>query len=156
MGLRLIAGAKLAKGVGLAFVALGIFDMIHKDLAAEAIHVLQVARISPENRFVVLMLDKLGLVETSTLVHLGILTALDASVSLVEGLGLWFGAAWAEYLVVVSSGIFLPEESLALLRHYTWVRLSILVINAIIFIYVANLVWNRHKHRRSGASPTPA
>ncbi len=134
-------------------MSLGILDLIHKDLAAEALHIVQFVRISPENRFVVLMLDKLGLVETKTLVHLGILTALDASVTLVEGLGLWLGAAWAEYMVVISSGIFVPEEFLAMLRHFTWFRLSILVVNGIICVYVAGLVWGRYKHRRSAAAP---
>ena len=100
LGLRLIAAAKLAKGIVLSFLSLGILDLIHKDVAAVALHFVLAFRISPENRFVVLLLEKLGLVEPATLVRLGILTALYASVLLVEGLGLWFGAGWAEYMVV--------------------------------------------------------
>lgn len=149
LGLRLIAAAKLAKGVALSCLSLGIFDLIHKDLAAVALHFVQIARISPENRYVEIMLDRLGLVEPATLVRLGIASALYASILLVEGLGLWFGAAWAEYVVVVSSGIFVPEECLAILRHFTWLRLAILILNGIIFAYVAVLVWERYRVRRS-------
>src|ERR1035438_6836081 len=141
LGLRLIAAAKLAKGVALSCLSLGIFDLIHKDLAAVALHFVQIARISPENRYVEIML--------ATLVRLGIAWALYASILLVEGLGLWFGAAWAEYVVVVSSGIFVPEECLAILRHFTWLRLAILILNGIIFAYVAVLVWERYRVRRS-------
>ena len=149
LGLRLIATAKLVKGIILSFLSLGILDLIHKDLSAVALHFVQVFRISPENRFVVMLLEKLGLVEPSTLMRLGILSALYASVLLVEGLGLWLGAGWAEYMVVVSSGLFVPEECLATFRHFTWLRLSILLINAVILVYVASLVLKRYRLRKS-------
>jgi uncharacterized membrane protein (DUF2068 family) len=149
LGLRLIAGAKLVKGVVLSFISLGILDLIHKDVAAVALRFVLAFRISPENRFVVLLLEKLGLVDPATLVRLGILSALYASVLLVEGLGLWIGAGWAEYMVVISSGLFVPEECLATYRNFTWLKLSILLVNAVILVYVANLVWCRYRQRRA-------
>jgi uncharacterized membrane protein (DUF2068 family) len=137
------------KGVALLGLSFGVFDLIHKDLTAIALHFVQVARISPENRYVALMLEKLGLVEPSALKRLGELSALYATIQLVEGLGLWFGAAWAEYVVVVSSGLFVPEECLAMFHHFTWLKLAILVINGAILVYVACLVWKRYKLRRA-------
>lgn len=95
------------------------------------------------------LLDKVGLVDTRTLVRLGILSALYASILLVEGFGLWIGAAWAEYMVVISSGVFVPEECLILLHKFTWLRLSILVVNAAILVYVVKVVWDRYHLRRS-------
>jgi uncharacterized membrane protein (DUF2068 family) len=149
LGLRLIAAAKIVKGAVLACLSLGVFDLIHKDLTAVALHFVEVARISPENKYVGLALEKLGLVDHSTLVRVGTLSMLYASILLTEGIGLWIGAAWAEYVVVVSSGLFVPEECLAILHHFTWVRLTILLINAVILVYVAKLVWDRYRHRRS-------
>lgn len=148
-GLKLIAAAKLVKGAVLACLSLGVLDLIHRDLPSLALRFLEVARISPENRYVVLLLDKVGLVDTRTLVHLGILSALYASILLVEGFGLWIGAAWAEYMVVISSGVFVPEECLILLHKFTWLRLSILLVNAVILVYVAKVVWDRYHIRRS-------
>jgi uncharacterized membrane protein (DUF2068 family) len=158
-GLKLIAGAKLAKGAVLAFLSLGVLDLIHRDLPALALRFVEVARISPENRYVVLLLEKVGLVDTGALVRLGILSALYASILLVEGFGLWIGAAWAEYMVVISSGVFVPEECLILLHKFTWLRLSILLVNAAILVYVAKVVWDRYNLRRSappvaGGGPT--
>jgi uncharacterized membrane protein (DUF2068 family) len=149
IGLKIIAGAKIAKGAALACLTLGVFDMIHKDLTALALRFVQVARISPENKYVELGLEKLGLVDPSTLVRLGMLSALYASVQLIEGLGLWFGAAWAEYMVVISTGLFVPEECIGIIRHPSWLRLAILIINAAILVYVACVVWNRYRHRKS-------
>ncbi len=154
-GLKLIAGAKIAKGAALACLSLGVFDMIHKDLTALALRFVQVARISPENKYVELGLEKLGLVEPATLVRLGMLSALYASVQLIEGLGLWFGAAWAEYMVVISTGLFVPEECIGIFHHPTWLRLAILLINAAILVYVVWVVWNRYRQRRPQAVPGP-
>jgi uncharacterized membrane protein (DUF2068 family) len=149
IGLKIIAWAKIAKGTALACLSLGVFDMIHKDLTALALRFVQVARISPENKYVELALEKLGVVEPATLVRLGMLSALFASIQLIEGLGLWFGAAWAEYLVVVSTGLFVPEECLGIIRHPSWLRLAILLINAAILVYVVHVVWNRYRSRKS-------
>lgn len=147
LGLRLIAAAKIAKGVAFAGLALGVFGLVHKNVEDVARHFVQVVRISPENHYVELLLVKLGVVEPATLRRLGELTALDATIQLVEGLGLWFGAWWAEYLVVISTGLFVPEECLGTLRHFTWVRLTILIINVAMLIYVAQLVFKRHRAR---------
>jgi uncharacterized membrane protein (DUF2068 family) len=149
IGLRLIAGAKIAKGVALACLSLGVFDLIHKDLTAIAQRFVQIARISPENKYVELLLEKLGLVEPSTLVRLGMLSALFASIEMIEGLGLWFGAAWAEYVVVISTGLFIPEEFIGIARHPSWLRLVILLINGAILVYVVWIVWRRYQIRRS-------
>ena len=67
---------------------------------------------------------------------------------MTEGLGLWFGTAWAEYVVVVSSGIFVPEELLATIRHFSWLKLGFLIVNAAILVYVVILVWERFQSRR--------
>ncbi len=154
IGIRMIAGAKIAKGAALACLSLGVFDLIHKDLTALAQRFVQVARISPENKYVEIALEKLGLVEPSTLVRLGMLSALYASIQLIEGLGLWFGAAWAEYMVVVSTGIFVPEECIGIWRHPTWLRLAILLLNAAILVYVVWIVWKRFRQRRAERTPT--
>jgi uncharacterized membrane protein (DUF2068 family) len=155
LGLRIIAAAKIVKAVALGGLSLGLFDLIHKDLSAVALHFVQIARISPENRYVGLMLEKLGLVDPTQLRRFGELSALYAIILMTEGLGLWFGTAWAEYVVVVSSGVFVPEECLATLRHFTWLKLGVLVLNAVILIYVVCLVWNRFQSRRAARAAAP-
>jgi uncharacterized membrane protein (DUF2068 family) len=96
-----------------------------------------------------LALEKLGVVEPATLIRLGMLSALYSTIQLLEGLGLWFGAAWAEYLVVISTGIFVPEECLGIIHHPTWLRLAILIVNAAILVYVVWIVWNRYLQRKA-------
>jgi uncharacterized membrane protein (DUF2068 family) len=149
LGLKLIAGAKIAKGVALAGISLGVFDSIHRDLAALAQRLVQAVGIAPENHYVILLLDKLGLVDRATLIRVGILSAVYASILLIEGLGLWFGAVWSEYMVLLSTGAFVPEECLALTHRFTWVRLGVLVLNGVVLAYMARVVWHRTLARRA-------
>ncbi len=155
LGLRLIAAVKIAKGIALFGLSLGLFDLVHKDLSATALHFVQFARISPENHYVELLLEKLGLIKPGTVRLFGELSILEGSIELVEGFGLWFGAIWAEYVVVISSGIFVPGECVALWSRFTWTRVSILAVNAAIFIYVARTVWKRRQPKRL-PEPMPA
>jgi uncharacterized membrane protein (DUF2068 family) len=149
IGIRIIAGAKIIKGVIFCFLTLGVFDLVHRDIAALALHFVQILRISPENRYVELLLEKLGLIDPPAIRRIGELSGLYAVVELVEGLGLWLGAVWAEFVVVVSTGLFIPEECLSLHRQFTWFRLSVLVINTAILVYVALVVWRRYLVRRA-------
>src|SRR5579871_3705595 len=146
--LKLVGGLKILKALALFGLSLGVFDLIHKDLTEIARHFVQIARISPENHYVGVMLEKLGLVKPEQLRRIGELSALYAAILMTEGLGLWFGAAWAEYVVVVSSGVFVPEELLATIRHFSWLKLSVLIVNAAILVYVVILVWDRFQSRR--------
>src|ERR1035438_5671821 len=129
-------------------LAFWLFNMMHRDITASAMHILHIVRISPENHYVELGLVKLGLISPTTIRHLGIISVIVAAVLLVEGTGLWFGAAWAEYFVVISTGLFIPGELLIVLQHVTWVRLTVLVINTAIFLYLANVLWEQWKERR--------
>jgi uncharacterized membrane protein (DUF2068 family) len=155
LGLRLIAAVKIAKGFALYGLSLGLFDLVHKDLTATALHFVQIARISPENHYVELLLVKVGLIKPRAVRIFGELSILEGSIQLVEGFGLWFGAIWAEYVVVISSGIFVPVELVAFWRHFTWTRVAIIAVNAAICAYVAHAVWKRHLSKRP-PPPLPA
>ena len=149
LGIRIIAGAKIFKGIVFSFLTLGVFDLAHRDVSALAIHLVHLLRISPENRYVELLLEKIGLIDPPQIRRIGEFSGLYAAVELVEGLGLWLGAVWAEFVVVTSTGIFIPEECLSLFRHFTWFRLSVLVINTAILAYVARVVWKRYLIRKA-------
>jgi uncharacterized membrane protein (DUF2068 family) len=146
--LRLIAAAKLAKGVALAGLALGLFHLAHRNLDHLAEEFIAFARISPENRYARMLLERAGVVRPDTLVRAGIGSAVYAVILLSEGTGLWLGAWWAEYVVVVSTGVFVPEELLSCVRHFTWTACAVLAVNGAILAYVIRLVWRRIRERR--------
>ncbi len=66
-----------------------------------------------------------------------------AALFITEGTGLWLEKKWAEYLTIVATASFLPFEIYEAVKKVTVLRVSVLVINAAIVIY---LWWNvRHR-----------
>jgi len=155
-GLRIIAALKIAKGIALAGVALGLFQLVHQNLDHLANQFISFAKISPENRYARILLEKAGVVQPGTLVRASIGSALYAVILLSEGLSLWFGAWWAEYLVVLSTGVFVPEELWSCLRHFTWTKFAILIANAAILAYVVHIVWQRHRENWHSKAKDPS
>ncbi len=58
----------------------------------------------------------------------------------VQGLGLWFGKRWAEYLIVVETGLLLPLEIWELLQHFSPFKLVVLCANAVIVGYLIHVL----------------
>ena len=142
--LRVIAAVKMAQGVMLAGVALGLFSIAHRDLDQLAQQFIEFMRISPENHFAKLLLEKAGVIEPHSIMQAGIATAFYAAILLSEGVGLWIGASWAEYVVVVTTGFFVPEEIRSMLHSPSMAKAIMIAANAVILAYVVSMVWKKH------------
>jgi len=157
LGLKLIAIAKIAQGLALAGVAIGLFELIHRDLDTVVKQFIQLVRISPEKHYAALLLEKAGLVQPSTILHAGIGTAIYATLMLTEGISLWFNAWWAEYLLIVSTSLFIPEELLTIHHHFTWLKVAVFVLNVIMLIYVTSIVVRKlNTHKKPPLLETPS
>jgi uncharacterized membrane protein (DUF2068 family) len=55
---------------------------------------------------------------------------------LVEGVGLWGGWRWAEYLAAVATSTFIPFEILELVAKPTPLKVAALVVNIVVVIYL--------------------
>jgi uncharacterized membrane protein (DUF2068 family) len=148
-GLRLIAALKVAKGMLLTGIALGLFHAINHDLGETmrkaAVHL----RIDPENRIFRVALERATNIPPKTLRTFGLISLLYAAELYVEGVGLWLNQAWAKYLVVVATAIFVPEEVRGCLQHFTGERAGLLAVNVAMLIYVIWVLWHP-KRRRPG------
>jgi len=75
---------------------------------------------------------------------LGLLALVALGYCVVEGteaVGLWLERRWAEYLTAIATAGFLPFEVHELAKRVSVVRVSALVVNAAVLIY---LVWRKH------------
>lgn len=141
LGLRLVILYKTAKGAGesvlallLAFgAALGLASRLQDLVALWAGHL---------TRAWSLQLAELAF-RAATPKHLqlaAIALGLDGMLTSVEGWGLWRRKPWAEWLVVVASGLLLPFEFVELVRHASIVRFSVLAVNLLIVGYLARRI----------------
>lgn len=146
-GLRLIAAFKLLKGILLLAVGFGLLRLLHRDVAAEVEHWINLFRADPRNHYIQLLLEKLRLLDARRLRELGVGTFIYSAIFLTEGVGLALGKRWAEYFTIITTSSLLPLEIYELAKRMNFVRGAALAINVAIVIY---LVRELRRPRRIG------
>ena len=101
--------------------------------------------VNPERRLIPRILSTLlrpiGQFSSRTVLLIGIGALLFGMLELTEAIGLARRRRWAEYLTVIAGCIGIPFEVMEVLNRQTPVRISILLINVAIVIYLA---WQKH------------
>ena len=154
--LIIIGILKLLKAALLIAVGIGAIRFLHKDLAASAIHWVEVLRVDPDNRFVHGLLIKIFRVTPRQLKELSVGTFLYAGLFAIEGFGLLFRKRWAEYFTVISTGAFIPLEVFEMVRHFTAVKVVVTLINVLIVGYLVARVRSRGQGVDANAAARPA
>jgi uncharacterized membrane protein (DUF2068 family) len=133
----------------LLFLALGIgaHRLLHKDIADQVELVARYLRFNPESRLVNFLLEKASLIHESTLHRVTLAAFCYSAVTLAEGIGLYLEKAWGEFLTLAITASFLPWEIFEIVRRITWIRVGLLTINILVFIYLLRLVVDRARHR---------
>jgi uncharacterized membrane protein (DUF2068 family) len=143
--LLLIAAFKLAQALLFAAIGVGVLRLLHKDAGDEIQRLADHLRFNPESRFVNFLLDRASLLNDRLLRRIGAVVFIYAGLDLVEGIGLYLEKIWAEYLTLMITASFLPWEVFEIHRRFTLVRIALLAVNALVFIYLLKLVTARGK-----------
>jgi uncharacterized membrane protein (DUF2068 family) len=141
----------------LLFISLGIgaIRLLHKDLMDLAERLILAMRFDPEGRFVNLFLDKVALIDPHRLKQISAVVFAIAALDIIEGTGLVLEKVWAEYVTLVLTASFLPWEFFEILRHTTWIRLILLVINLAVVVYLLYYVRLRVRQRQENGNAGP-
>jgi uncharacterized membrane protein (DUF2068 family) len=151
-GLELIGAFKIFEGIFLLGVALGAFGLLRPDWADQAQDWVERISLSETNRTLAAIAGSvLALFEngSSRFLAIGGGALLYATLFFVEGIALWKGKRWAEYLVLVSTAIPLPFELRAVWHHASLLHVSILAINVGIILYLAKQLARTPHHPAS-------
>lgn len=143
--LLLIAAYKFIQAALIAAVGVGALRLIHKDIDDVIAPIISGLRFNPESRFVNFVLDKASLLTDPLLRRIEVTAFCYAVLSLAEGIGLYLEKAWGEFLTLAITASFLPWEVFEVIRRLTWVRVSLLVVNALVFVYLFKIVAVRRK-----------
>jgi uncharacterized membrane protein (DUF2068 family) len=147
--LLLIAVYKLAMAMLFVSIGEGALHLVHKDIGDI---LSRLADHLPESRLVDFLLDKASLLSDPLLRRIGVAAFFYAALSVVEGIGLYLEKAWGEYLTLVITASFLPWEVFEMLRRVTWIRSGLLLVNALVFFYLLNLVTERGRRKNSAGN----
>jgi uncharacterized membrane protein (DUF2068 family) len=134
--LRLIAVFKFLKAALLIALGVGLFKLLHKDVGDVLEHWSKALRLDPGSHYVNLALEKAAHLSPQQVKKLGLGSFLYAGLFLAEGTGLWLRKRWGEWLTVIITGSLVPVEVYEIYRHFSYVKVGVLVVNAAIVIYL--------------------
>jgi uncharacterized membrane protein (DUF2068 family) len=154
-GLRLIALFKFAKTLLLIAVGLGALQLLDPDTAARAQRWATALATSSDRRLVQHLLAQAMGLSPGRLEVLALGAFLYAGLFTTEGLGLWLGRRWAEYLTVVATASFVPIEIFEILQRFDLLRVGALVMNLAVVAYLVYRL-RRASSERSSLHPRRA
>src|SRR3954452_24509569 len=152
-GLEIIACFKFLQATALILAGLGAFGLMNPAVSDAAGDWLERLAVGTGQRFAAAAAARfLPIFNAATPRHFaafGLGALLYASVFLVEGVGLWRGKKWAEYLTIAVTASLLPFEIAAIVNRVTLVRVGTLAINLFVIGY---LVWELRARQRQHAT----
>ena len=155
--LLLIAVYKFLHALFFFAIGMGAHHLLHKDIADQVELFARHLRFNPESRLVIFILQKSSIINGPVLERISLIAYCYATLTLVEGIGLYLEKAWGEFLTLAITASFLPWEILEIFRRLTWLRVGLLTINILVFVYLLQLVLGRARRRsnawKSGSPP---
>jgi uncharacterized membrane protein (DUF2068 family) len=145
--LVLIAVYKFLHALLFFAIGFGAHRLLHKDIADQLEILARHLRFNPESRLVIFIFEKASLINDPVLRRIGFLADCYATITLIEGIGLYLEKAWGEFLTLAITASFLPWEIFEIIRRLTWIRVGLLTINILVFLYLLRLVIDRARHR---------
>jgi len=149
---RVIAFIEAAKGVIVLLAATGILAFIHADWNELAARLVRLSHLNPASKYPHIFLDVVSHLQEPRLLWLAAGAATYSLLRLVEAYGLYRERAWAEWLALIASGLFIPAEINEIIRRPSYLSLTVLMINLAIFAVMAHALWQRRRPRP--AAPT--
>ena len=146
--LRLIAIFRHVKAVLLITTGLATLRLVRPGAVKQVTDWVAAMPFAMQHEFVGRTLAKVTRLPPKRIQELAVVLFLYAALFIVEGIGLWMGKVWAEWLTIVATTSFIPFEVYEVVNKVTVLRVSILVANIAIVIY---LVYRRlhPEHARS-------
>jgi uncharacterized membrane protein (DUF2068 family) len=145
--LLLIAVYKFLHALFFFAIGIGAHHLLHTNIADQVDIFARHLRFNPESRLVIFILRKAPLINGRVLERISIVAYCYATLTLVEGIGLYLEKVWGEFLTLAITASFLPWEILEIFRRLTWVRVGLLTINILVFVYLLRLVLDRARNR---------
>jgi uncharacterized membrane protein (DUF2068 family) len=135
-GLRMIALVEAAKGFLVLAAGLGLLGMMHHGAQRVAEKIVRQFQLNPASHYPRIFLDAAGHLHGGRFWWLAAAAGAYAALRFAEAFGLWYQRRWAEWLTVVTAGLYIPIEIYALSRHVNGVKVILLIVNVLVVIYL--------------------
>lgn len=144
---RIIALFEAIKGGLVLFAGCGLLTLLHKNVKELATELLGHFHLNPSHRYPRIFIDAASEITDKRLWFFAAFALVYAAFRLVEAYGLWRERTWAEWVALVSGGIYLPIEIYEVLQKFTWIRVSVLIANLAVVVFMAQILWRSAKEK---------
>jgi uncharacterized membrane protein (DUF2068 family) len=148
--LRVIAIYKFCKAAGLLILACVVFGFLHTPFLDDVARRVEHLPIQNGRNILQSWMDELTGMTPRRFIVVGSAACIYASLFIVEGVGLWTGKKWAEYLTIFATASLIPFELYELIHHATPAKAIVLIANVAIVIYLWYLL-KRGEYRHAEA-----
>jgi len=149
-GLAAIAVLKIAKGVLLLLLGLGLLKLVHAEIATLFSLLIEALHLNADSHLIHGLVLKVDALQPHSVLVAGLISLGYAGLMVVEGVGLWLEFSWAAYLTVVSTSLLIPVEVYEIVDHVSFVRVGALLLNLGIVGYLISQLKHHQLRKRAG------
>ena len=150
---KTVAVFEAVKGGILLLAGFGVLSLLHRDLRALALSLVGALHMDPTHHFASVFIEAAAKTTDARLWAIAAFGFVYSAFRFIEGYGLWKSRSWAEWLALVSGGIYLPVEIFELTRKITWIRVTTLTANlAVVLLMTMVLLQNRQRDEAAEAA----
>lgn len=138
---RAVALFEAAKGTLVLLAGCGMLTLLHRDARMIAVDLIGRLHLNPSRKYPGIFIEAASKVTDRRLWMIAGVATVYAAFRLLEAYGLWRQRAWAEWVALISSAIYVPIEIYEVAQRLTWIRLGTLVVNLVIVVFMAQVLW---------------
>lgn len=154
--IKSVAAFEFTKGVVALVGAFALLTLLHRDVAVLACRFAEAVHLNPDWEITQLMIRGAERMSDSRIWMVSGLALVYTAVRFIEGYGLWFERAWAEWFAIAATGVYVPVEVYELFRKNSPLHWVILLVNIAILLLLVNerrLASRRHKRPAEPYTP---
>lgn len=147
--IRTVALLEFSKGVFVLLMGICALFLVQQDVWLIAESVLALLHINTDRHFALVFLDYADRLTDARLWAAARIAFVYSGLRFIEAFGLWKERAWAEWMAVISGTLLMPLEIRELVRGLTWLRIFIFIGNLAIVLYMAHVLVEGRRQRKS-------
>ena len=138
-GLKTVALYEAFKGILVLLAGCGFLLLLHQDVQAIGENLIEHLHLNPAHHDPQIFLKALSDLQNMNVLLLALGATAYSTLRFVEAYGLWKERVWAEWLAVVSTGLYLPIEFYELWEKVSALKVAITVLNLALFLYLLKI-----------------
>jgi uncharacterized membrane protein (DUF2068 family) len=135
-GLRIVALMEAAKGLLVLVAGFGLLTLLHRDVQAIALRLISRLHLNPSKHYPTIFIDAASHVTDLRLWQLAWFALVYSTLRLIEAYGLWHERRWAEWVALLSGGVYLPIEIIEVIRVQSPFRVCTLLVNLVVVAWM--------------------